>query len=203
MTVTPFYRGENYSLERLSCGQAVQLGMAASGLEPRESCLRLAYMFTLCTELSPILPCHRHWFSIQSCITPVLCFFLSDRLQALRGQEPNLALLLCLQKHQPHLETCCSCAPQMLTELRRLHRTAGNSLGLRKPGWNLCFFNQLCDLYAIHSACSSQAGLDQAISGITSNPKAPAQFSAHTSKRVRSTSLGSRFLPLVVTRSSS
>ena len=85
MTITPFYRGENYGLERLSCGQAVQLGMAASGLEPRESCLRLAYMFTLCTELSPTLPRHRHWSSIQSCTTPVLCFFLSHRLQALGG----------------------------------------------------------------------------------------------------------------------
>jgi hypothetical protein len=41
------------------------------------------------------------------------------------------------------------------------------------------------------------------IFGVSSNLKAPAHFSRLTSKRVRSTSLGSRFLPLVVTSSSS
>nr|XP_015094894.2 uncharacterized protein LOC107033536 isoform X2 [Vicugna pacos] len=39
------------------------------------------------------------------------------------------------QKHQPPMGTHCSCAPQKLTELRRLHGTSWNSLGLRKPGF--------------------------------------------------------------------
>lgn len=66
---------------------------------------------------------------------------------------------------------CCTCTARIPVELRRQHRISWNCPRLRKLSWSLCFSCGLCDFKAIHSACPSQAGLDQAISGIPSNPK--------------------------------
>lgn len=119
MTITLSYSGDSQGLER---GQFITWPICPprdgiSGLEPRESCLRLAYMFVLCRELSPSFPTVGTG-CLYSPVKRQCCFFLAHRLQDLERQEPNSALLLHLQKYQPSLETHYSCAPQMLTESR-------------------------------------------------------------------------------------
>lgn len=126
----PLYRGEN-CLVRLSHGQAVLPRDAASWLEARESGSRLAYVFTLHSAV-PILPPPQvlvFYTVLHKTNAPFL--LISQTAGPLRAGTKSSSLMS--QKHQPPMGTHCSCAPQKLTELRRLHGTSWNSLGLRKP----------------------------------------------------------------------
>lgn len=90
MTITPLLTEEKAKVWRgasSSRGQAVHLGMVASELEPRESCLRLYYMFPL-QRTVPILS---HWagtgFHTVLCNASVLCFILAQAAGLLKGRN--------------------------------------------------------------------------------------------------------------------
>lgn len=131
----------------MSLGQAAHLGTAGSGWEARVSDSRPPYPSTSAQCCLPPSS-SRPWFSIQSCLKPVLNFFLSTRRQA-SEQGPNLALLLCLQKRHLRWDTLNPCSTDAKC-LRRQHRATWDSPGLRTLRGSLCLFNKLCDLKAIH-----------------------------------------------------